>query len=107
MKAVQQKIKMQQTSHDCVICMCDEMLATRGCYAVLVIPSEKHTQTKNNSSYKIQFYCQNSAHKTLENDCKKHWLIVNSSNWIFKPHQSTNFEGMFPQNQRYKWTLFY
>lgn len=53
-------------SNDCVTCMCDHMLATGGCYAVLVSPSETYTKTKDNSSYKIQFYCQNSAHKTLK-----------------------------------------
>lgn len=46
--------------------------------------SGKYTYTKDNSSYKIQFYCQNSAHKTLQNDCKekKYWLIDNSSSHI-------------------------
>ena len=65
----------------------------------MVVPSQKYTH-EDSSSYKIQFYCQNSAHKTLQNDCKKKKKLVDNSsshNWRFKPHQSANFKGMFPQ----------
>lgn len=69
-------------------------VATRGCYTVLCAQMKEYTKRNlHKSSYKIPFYCQNSAHKTLQNDCKKYWLI-------FKPHQSTNFKGMFPQKSK-------
>lgn len=32
---------------------------------------------------------------------KKNWFIVNSShNWLFKPHQSADFEGAFPPKSK-------
>ena len=81
-------------------CLCDVCVWPLEGATVVMIPTQKYTH-KDNSSYKIQFYCQNSAHKTLQNDCKKKKkiLVDNSSshNWRFKPHQSANFKGMFPQ----------
>ena len=55
-------------------------LATRGCSTVICVADERvHKQM---SSYKIPFYCQNSAHKTLQNDCKKYQLIGVTSFYI-------------------------
>ena len=59
-------------------CQCDVCVWPLEGATVVMIPTQKYTH-KDNSSYKIQFYCQNSAHKTLQNDCKKkkkYWLIT-------------------------------
>ena len=87
-----------------VWCLC---VATRGGYTVMVVPSQKYTH-EDSSSYKIQFYCQNSAHKTLQNDCKKkkNWLITvvlitGDSNHI----KAQTLKECFLRKSRYKWTF--
>lgn len=48
-----------------------------------VLLTKEHTnRCRHKSSYKIPFYCQNSAHKTLQNDCKKYQLIGVTSFYI-------------------------
>lgn len=60
---------------------------------------------KDNSGYKIPFYCQNSSHKNtpnrLEEKDKSSSRVAGDSNHF---RNATLKKGMLPENQRYKRT---
>lgn len=60
--------------------------------------------SERSSSYKIQIYCQISAHKTLKKRLQKNQIFFITG--YSKPRQSAKFKGMFPQNQRHRGTIF-
>lgn len=73
--------------------VCDCVSATRGCCELLV---RKGLGRRGLQVIKFKFIVRSRHTKHSKKWLQKKYL--SSHNWIFKPRQSANFEGMFPRN---------